>query len=874
MAHDTTILGGDVKVWYLSNNRTKMMDWGGAATGTRTMNELYSAMADLLDESSTIDDGTAFNADTPTEYTVGTIDRNDNDPWYVTFNLMEHITGGSLKTDGWTRTEGTDTGIVIVPGTNVNIVAGDVGLDISGGTDGNGTLLEVIEGSKGDFLVIRPDSNAAGDSFKGNGQTLTCNTHTFTQHATEDNNTGEMIWANIYSIGTIDSNVHCYVYQGEFDADTPASPATDNSERVLSVNSSTLDYWGQGHIDRCVPIKDWARLASAGAWDVIDDGYLRVFARKGGDLYSSFEVANSTTSGGRNPVPLQTAVDLNQGTGTKTISFTGSITGTFEDGEVIEGGTSNGRGILDLTNSNTSAGGYLSYFPIAEDTNGGALTAMQSGETITGDDSGATCTTDGAPANAGPALASWFTNNAFPALTIGESNFTGHNADIDNDGTDENYGILVDCNSNTLAEVYEWLKYICQYTQGDEDAVEDAFETDILQSNIFGEEFVGGTAYFGYSAISGTIADGEGVTQATTGATGYIISHDTGADVVLLRNTRGTFSGTYQIDSDVDADYFTPDETGNFAASTSSPFGTFAGGTFFGARGILIKNWLAADENSFILTDIEGNTNERPTSVVIKVSNVWGNAATNGDADLVAVYPLTGSGGDIDKDPTDAVYAMNCDGGEAAGSATLAVDSIPTWAPSSGRLVLVDNSDANQEFVIRYSSFDSGTDTYTYANTASTCTAGTNATTLIDSGASFTTTAQRGDLVWSSNHSTDWAYVVSVDSDTQLTIGGGGDSDGITGLVSTDAYELNCNPVAVTASDDAYNCVLHTYPTSNEASASIIYPGSQFYFRVKVRNTRETDLTNGPIKPYSSDGSTTGTDQEIQTVRTIDTVYS
>jgi hypothetical protein len=55
------------------------------------------------------------------------------------------------------------------------------------------------------------------------------------------------------------------------------------------------------------------------------------------------------------------------------------------------------------------------------------------------------------------------------------------NKDIDNDGTDEHYGIVVDCNGNPLSEVYEWLKYICQYTQGETATVEQAFEDDLSQ---------------------------------------------------------------------------------------------------------------------------------------------------------------------------------------------------------------------------------------------------------------------------------------------------------------------------------------------------------------------------------------------------------
>jgi hypothetical protein len=866
MAADTTILSGDVGVWWLSNNRCKMLTWEGS-TGTYTMNELYSAMQTLQDEADTIDDGTCFNADTPTEYTTGKIDSSDAEPWYISFDLMEHITGGSLRTTGWTHANGSNAGIVIVPGTNVDIVAGDIGIDISGNEDGNGTLLELIEGDNGDFLVIRPDSSATGDEFTGggDGQTLTCNAHTFTQ-SSEEQNSGEMIWANIYSIGTIDDNVHLYVYQGPWNSETATSPATDESTRVYSVNSSSVDYWGNGHIDICVPIKDWWRAQSDGAWAAVDSGYLRVFARKGGDLYASFEVTNSTTSGGRNPVPLQTSVDLNQGTGTKTISFTGSPSGTLIDGEVIVGGTSNGRGILDLTNSDVGAGGYLSYFPIATAADGGALTPLQSGETVTGDDSTESVTTDGAPALAGPSLTTWFTNNAFPDVEFGDTNVqaAADGLDIDNDGTDEHWGILVDCNENPLTEVYEYLKFICQYTQGDTDRIEQALTDDLTQANVYGEEFVGAEAYFIYGTLNGTINEGDSVEQATSGATGVILSIDTTDKVVLLRNVRGSFNGTNNVLDDVSggSNYFSGlTEGSSFAASTSSPFGTFAGGTFFGARGVLLENWLATDDNSFILTDIEGTTRERPLSITFKVDNLWGTAITEGDADLVAIYLLDGANGNIEKD------TMTANGTESAGDTTLSVDDIPTWVPSNGRIVLVDDSDDSSEYVLRYSSWSASTDDFTLANQASAATAGTTTTQLVDSGGSFLTTVQRGDLVY---HTSGIAYVIEVDSDTTLQL-----DRVISGLASGQNYEINCVPVNIQQNTDTvYALIMHAYPTTTSKEISLVYPGSAMYYRVRVRNTRETDLTNGPIKPYSSDGTTSGTDVTVQTVRTIDTIIS
>lgn len=845
MAQDTTILNGDIGVWYLSNNRTKMMNWLGGTNDNYTMNEIYSAMANLLDESTTIDDGSAFSAETPVEYTTGKIDAGDNDPWYITFDLMEHVTGGALRTSGWARVQDSNTGVVMVEVASASnsISNSDIGYDITH-TDGDtGTLLEaIVNGGTSDYLFIRPDTDAIGNSFDNTTGTLTCNAQTATSITTAAI-TGEMIWANIYSIGTIESEAHLYVYQG-------ARATTDNSNRVYSLYSTTLDYWVNGHIDFVVPINDF----KTAAFPSIDGGYLRVFARKGGDLYSSFEVANSTTSGGRNPVPLQTAVDLDQGHGTKKISFSGSVaSGPFVDGEVITGGTSTGKGILDLTNSTVSAGGELVYFPIATDVLGGALTPLQSGETITGD-SGANVTSDGAPADDGPAEATWYTNSGTPPdLVIGNAQ-----ADIDNNGTDENYAVTIDCNQNPLSEVYQWAKYICQFTQGDTDMVEQAFTDDLSQADVYGEEYEGGTAYFGYSGISGTIAEGESVTQQNTGATGVIISHDSVTnDVVFLRSTRGSFNGSDTIDADDDADTFTPDEAGNFAAKVAAPLGTFAGGTFFGARGVLITDYLAANENSFILTDIEGATRERPTSITLEVTNLVGTDETTDTDDLVSIFRLSGAGGDIEK------TTQTCDGGEAIGGTTLAVDAIADYVPTAGSLVLVDVDNNNKEYVIRYSSWDSGTDTYTLANISITG-IDTGTTTVITEAGAFGS-AKRGDIVINTSRANAVSYIKSVDSANQITI-----DPPITGQTTGDNVEINAVPVVTTVSDKVFAAFMLRYAANTEEQVGIIYPGSTVYFRVKVRNTRATEK----IKPYSSDGSTSGTDQSVPVVRTEDTIIA
>jgi len=852
MAHDTTILDGDIGVWWFPNNRAKFLHWIGGTETNYTMNEVYSAMATLLDESTTIDDGTCFSAETPVEYTTGKIDAGDKEPWYISFDLMEHITGGALRTSGWTRVQDSNTGIVCVQvDKDGAIVAGDRGFDIVHDDGDSGTLLEFIDtGGDIDYCIIRPDSSAIANSFDAAAtDQLTCNAHVADVLETDGvATTGEMIWANIYSIGTIDSNVHMYVYQGE-------RLTTDASSRIFSWNSATLDWYGNGHIDIVVPIND----ITTASWPSIDDGYLRVFARKGGDLFSSFEVSNSTTSGGRNPVPMGTSLDLDagftgdadRGHGTSVVSFTGDVgNGPFVNGEVIGQATSLARGILDLTNSTVTNGGELVYWPIAVEANGGALTAFDNTNIITGVTSSATATSNGVPSADGPADSGWFTGSE-PTIA-----FATAEVDIDNDGNDEEYGITIDCNASPLTEVYQWMKWIYSYGEGDTDTIEAA------EDLVYGEEYEGGTTYVTYTGGStpANIAEGESVAQLTTLATGVVISHNTTSKVVLIRSTRGGFESGYTIEADDDGSTWTTVTAANFAATTVAPLGTFAGGTYFGARGVVLTDYLPADENSFILTDIGGTSNKRPTSITIEVTPLEGTDETTDTDDNVAIWKLTGSGGDIEKDTGDA---MVCDGGEAIGDTTIDVDAIPTWAPSTGTVILVDVTDSNKEYAIRYSSYDSATDVYTLANIDIASVDSGSTTTVTESGVFGG--ALRGDLVYDHDQG-EVSYIKTVDSANTITV-----YPAFTATTAAHHVELNCVPIVTTASDEVFNAVMHRYAANTLESVGLIYPGSTLYFRVKVRNTRSAVKK---IKPYSSDGSTSGTDQSIPVVRTEDTIIS
>jgi len=1001
-----TILTGDVTVAYLDESRQKRIYWSGGAN-TYTMNQLYSALMNHFDEPAQMDNPSPMSAQTPREYSTGIIDTGDNEPWYITYDLMEHMTGGALRTLSWTRDlPGDDTGaigIVVVPVTAAGntIVASDEGNTISHADGDSGTLLEVISnGGTNDYLIIRPDTNALADDWNSTTGVVTVagSSNTGTQNAAAV--TGEQIWANLYSLGTIEPDTHIYLYQGAVDGAAKA--------RVYSVNSNTADYWGTGHVDVCVPIRNW-QAADA---PVIDSGYLTAFARKTTVEYSHFEGQTSTTSGGRNPIPLGTKADLNQTTGTGNLAWDNGTTGdTLLDADLLynagtttvgnlAAGVQDDGGVFtdDTTDLNDVAGGGdvpvhpattgandAFYFGMNDQftllmvdvttaatataagttweywdgTTWSALTVVDDSDSANGfatagtgrylvswllptdwetttvtnqpaalvkpyyvrirvsnatnytagatletawaagvpqlkgvvrdstitTPAGATGNTDyflvgepqtnfsdndvviafpsrktfdiqGAPTAQGPALTAWFTTG-LPSIS-----FTAQTYDTDDDGTVEYYGIDIDCNSNPLTEVYEWLKYILR----------NGGTTTANSDGIEGEQYIGGQAMLAYTVNDvGDLAEGDYVTQEVTGASGIIVSMDeSGAtNYILLRSTRGTFeqetaannrtvtnssTGSIEINSGV----------ANFAPNSVSPFGTFAGGTFFGARGVLLSNWVTADENSFQLTPIEGGTKSRPESVQLTLTNLVGTDETTVTDDRVAIFRLTGAGGQIDKTEYSAV------GGETPGDATLDVDgTIAVDTPGKagaavpgGVVRLRDADDNNQEYRLRYASWTGSQ--FTLANFAAfTTTATTNSTQVTYATGGFNANVRRGDLVYNSTVP-GVSYVASVDSDTQLTI-----NPAITGQTDGDTVEINCIPITVNTADDVYVPLMDRYALSGTETVSMTYD-TQINFRVVARNS----ANNTKIIPFSANDVTTGADRSTSVVRNPDTIIT
>ena len=654
-------------------------------------------------------------------------------------------------------------------------------MDITTGTN-TGTLLDVQDlGGGNAILWIRPDTSAAGNDFDDIG-TLTCNVHTasFTYDVTPPVvswATGESLWSNIYTLGTIEANTHIYISQ--------------NGTNLVAYKDTT-DWWSDGHIDILVNVKE--------ASVEIDEGYITVLARQYSKTYSNYIV--DLTNGGRNPIPLQTGNDLDNQTGFWT--FTGSAgSAPFTVGEVISKSSTNKKGVITAVAGTTGAP-ILTYYLI-----GDPITNFVNGDTlVTGATSGSTCTA-GTPAAAGPAALGTPPSIAHGGMADGGS------YDIDETGTPENYSVVIDCNQNSLANVYQWSKYMTR--RGETNAT----HTDGLQ----GQFYIGSDFRLRYSgSITGTFNEGEPVSQATSGAKGTVVEKNTTDKIIILRNSRGTFNTANVVTETTNSGTLTPDtEASAVTPIAAAPFGTFAGGKFFCAPGVVLADYLTTDANNFQLVDDQGTVRVAPTKATITVSNTRA-------GDKIAVFRLTASGGDINKSEYNATVQSQAATTVVVGS-TISSDS-PGKA-SGGVIRLVDVS-ANIEYRLRFSTW-TGPSTFNLAYTN------------VASAEAGTTT-------------------------TNVTI-----SPAITGQTSTNNIKFNALPVATTTSPqdtcyvpfiDAYE-ITGTNGTPGTEAITITHSSTDadIYIRARARQA-------GQILPFEQDSSVVGANPtNISVIRTADTIF-
>ena len=254
----------------------------GAGATIYTVNAMYVFAQDTFDELTHMSYDVPMSAQTPTSYTV-------IEGFYIQEELTKYLKSGAIQTDDY-----TDEVRTLHCGSSgwTNFVAGDIGDTITGSVTGDsGSILDYDNTNY--KLWIRMD--AAGDLFDNASENYT-GAGTGSATATAISTTGETLFANPYSLGTLEGTPAIYIYQD---------------------GSKITSWWSAGHIDILIKV-------SESGVDV-DGKAITVFCRTWTDLFDNFYIV--LTTAGQNAVPLGTADDLNNTNTTGAVAVWEALAG-------------------------------------------------------------------------------------------------------------------------------------------------------------------------------------------------------------------------------------------------------------------------------------------------------------------------------------------------------------------------------------------------------------------------------------------------------------------------------------------------------------------------------------------------------------------
>lgn len=239
------------------------------------VNEVYSWLQDVFDELTQMDDPIPMSAQTPNAYTLV-------NGWFIDDETMKWFDDGAIATTGWDAGTYADGVRILKLDGTAGLTAADIGTVVSGTTTGDTGKLLAYDTSL-NYLWVRTDT--LGDAFDNTTETINVDDVLCGDMNGVASVTGETLWTNIYTLGTIVAGVDIYVIQDQ---------------------SKITSWWSSGHVDVLIKVRE--------AGTLIDSGNITVFARQnpsGGNasLYDNF--ALDLSAGGRQAVPLATALDLN-----------------------------------------------------------------------------------------------------------------------------------------------------------------------------------------------------------------------------------------------------------------------------------------------------------------------------------------------------------------------------------------------------------------------------------------------------------------------------------------------------------------------------------------------------------------------------------
>jgi hypothetical protein len=293
-----------------------------------------------------------------------------------------------------------------------------------------------------------------------------------------------------------------------------------------------------------------------------------------------------------------------------------------------------------------------------------------------------------------------------------------------------------------------------------------------------------------------------------------------------------------------------------YTATKASPYGTLAGGVFFGAQGVWLQGMDALDANNIRLTDHSAAQRQPYASIVVKVTNTVA-------GDSVAVYKKSATKTEPDK----AMYTSH-NTNNAQGDSTferLVVEgSFPIDTPSSGTFIVVDAS-ASEEHRYRYDSWSTGILTMPTKRTG-TADGLTATQELYDAGATFSTWGiQRGDILRRTSGAGGWCYVVTVVSETHITTT---QISGSTPAWSVaDTYEMLALVVTYTSSDLFFIPYIDETAVGTDVQVTVLYNADVDTLIV----ARDTDSVP-KIQPFVTTSQITSAGMTSAVIRNTDEV--
>ena len=825
----------------------------GASETVYETNELYSAIAAIADAFTAMGFENPILPVTPNAYTI-------ENKYFIPRSSIEYLKEGAL-TCNWSLVApgggGTEGGGVIAKeySGGTNFVSGDIGRQVTESASGDtGTLLDFEVLPDGRTIAwIRPDdpTPTTGDIFDGTTGTLS---------VTGDGGTGSV---NVTIAAADPGTVNFPAIQAIGSVPTATEVYAVQDRQKLTDSLGNFQWWATdptanlGIISILVRIND----PTQSNFPLIAQGDIEVFARRYTSLYDNFRL--NIAGGGFSALPLASAPDINNTTGYTTVLGTAG-SGTWNVGNLayvgVDFASATKKAVITAVSGTTVAPILeLYYVGNLNPFIGGSIDTIQEYDPIAQADGDASCDVDVlSDTSGGPLNTSDGGGNI--TFTLGNTAF-----DYDGDGTSETYSITVDVDTKLQAIVYERLKYVARRGGNAADLFGASF-------NIPGETYRGLEGVFEVDTYVAGWGEGDDIDIAAKSnfSARSLSNHNTTPPYVTLTDIQTSLQAVEDNDvlRDESSDTVTVNGAGalgieTFTSPKSSPLGTSTGTQIFGARGVLFTNLNSADIRNYILTDDFGNLRPPPNLQSIIVNNT---AA----GDRVLASRDTGTSGIIDKDRFGGLVAPLGSYNGIGDQIIRVAGNIDSEVADSGFVRVVDTSKQEEHHYVYDSLTDNGGSNDEFnlrVIPTGTATAGTNSTTLVDSGATFqTNNVEPGMLIYNTTTAGEYYEVVSVDSETQLTIISAFNSPNT--LKSTDGYAINRIINDYEVNDDVFDLILDLEADgSSEFNTIIKTPAADFGIVVNVRQ-------GGVILPFTQNATVGDGGAVITVVRAPDNIFT